>query len=397
MKAEASRLKAIIIGGGIGGLTAAIALRRKGIDAVVYERAPQMQVVGAGISLWPNAVKALRVLGLGEALDQVSLMNETGALRRANGSILAITSAKAMETRFGGGVIVLHRAELQDLLRSFAGPETVRLGHALVGIEQDDRGVTARFENGMEARGDVLIGADGLHSVVRRCLDHTDPLRYSGYTAWRGVVAFDHTRVVAGETIGCGKRFGILPISGGRLYWFATTNAPEREAEPAEGRKAQLLDLFRGWHSPIEDIVRATGERAILRNDIYDREPVAAWGRGRVTLLGDAAHPMTPNLGQGGCQAIEDALELAARLADRPSTGLRDYEARRIPRTRMIVQASRRWGQMGQMTNAASCGIRDLALRLTPLSVTLGSLAGIAGYEGHLDGWRPGIAQRAMA
>jgi 2-polyprenyl-6-methoxyphenol hydroxylase-like FAD-dependent oxidoreductase len=293
-----------------------------------------------------------------------------------------------LERRFGSGVIVLHRAELLELLANSFGPERIRWGHTCAGIDQDATGVTARFADGTTARGDFLIGADGLNSVVRTCLGHSGPLRYSGYTAWRAVVRFPNRDIFPGETWGCGKRFGLLPVQGDRVYWFATNNALEGEHDAPEGPQARLLSLFNGWHEPIEALLRASDDSTILRNDIYDREPLPAWGCGRVTLLGDAAHPMTPNLGQGGCQAIEDALELSAQLAAETDVeaALRSYESRRIARTSSIVSASRRMGRMGQIESPLLCRLRDLAFRLTPDSVTFRTLAPVVGYEGHLAG-----------
>jgi 2-polyprenyl-6-methoxyphenol hydroxylase-like FAD-dependent oxidoreductase len=290
-----------------------------------------------------------------------------------------------MERRFGGGVIVLHRAELIGLLARSVGPDAIHPGHVCEGIQEDADGVTAMFAGGTLARGDALVGADGLHSVMRTWLGHKDPLCYSGYTAWRAVVPFDTSAVVAGESWGCGRRFGMLPVQGGRVYWFATSNAAE--GMKGGGHREQLLALFQGWHQPIEALIRATSDSAILRNDIYDRDPLQEWGRGRVTLLGDAAHPMTPNLGQGGCQAIEDALELASSLAGASdvAAGLRRYESRRIRRTASIVLTSRRLGAIGQAASPVLCGLRDLAFLLTPSGVMFRSLAPVAGYEGHLS------------
>ena len=192
-------MRALIIGGGIGGLTATIALRKKGIDAEVYERSPILREVGAGISLWPNAVKALRKLGLGESLDAISLVNSEAAMRRAHGTVLSRTPAHELEKRFGGGVIVVPRTELLDLLAQAVGSIPIHLDHSCVELEQDSEGVTARFANGETARGEILVGADGLRSVVRTHLALPQKLRYSGYTAWRAIVHFDPSGVVAGE------------------------------------------------------------------------------------------------------------------------------------------------------------------------------------------------------
>ena len=379
-------MKVLIIGGGIGGLTAAIALRRKGIEADVHERSPILREVGAGISLWPNAVKALAQLGLGERLHSISRRNADFAVRRWNGTVIATTPTKELERRFGGGVLIFHRAELLEILAEGVGSERLHLGHTCTQIDENANGVSAQFANGETAEADVLIGADGLKSVVRTSLGWNDSVRYSGYTAWRSIVRFDGSAVLPAETWGCGRRFGILPTRDGQVYWYAASNAPEGERDSEGGPTETLLSLFKGWHEPIEALIRASGAN-VLRNDIYDREPTPSWGRGRVTLLGDAAHPMTPDLGQGACQAIEDALELAKFLHAAPNAeaGLKAYEASRILRTRSVVLASRRMGRIGQLSSSFLCRLRDSAFRLTPNAVSLRSMAPFVGYEGHLE------------
>jgi len=378
-------MKAIIIGGGIGGLTAAIALRRAGIDAEVYERSPVLKEVGAGISLWANATKALALLGLGEDLRSISFRNKEFALRKWNGAFLSTTPTADLESRFGGGVLVVHRAEFLDILARSFGSEHFHLGHACNSISESAGGVTASFTNGNTAHGDILVGADGLRSETRTWLGHSQKPRYSGYTAWRSIAEFDASGITPADTWGCGSRFGILPMGANRVYWYATANTREGQDDSSSPQDT-LLSQFKGWHSPIEDLIRASGA-AILRNDIFDRDPLPHWGRGHVTLLGDAAHPMTPDLGQGACQAIEDAMELANSLAKATTVtaGLQEYEARRIARTRTIVLGSRRMGKIGQTSSAMLCALRDAAFRLTPRSVTLGSIAPIIGFESHLS------------
>jgi 2-polyprenyl-6-methoxyphenol hydroxylase-like FAD-dependent oxidoreductase len=380
-------MRVIIVGAGIGGLTTAIALTRRGLDVEIYERTTQLAEVGAGVSLWPNALKALQQLGMKEALEAMSFVSEIGALRTSNGHFVSRTSATEFVRRFGFPTTVFHRAELLDALVRAAGNIPIHLGRQCRDFDQSGDRVTVHFTDGGQATGDTLVGADGLRSVVRERLGIPGALKYAGYTAWRSVASFATSDLIAGETFGCGQRFGLVPISGSRVYWYATDNLPEggREAPPAA--KERLLGRFRTWHAPIPDVIAATSPDAILRNDIYDRDPVDRWGEGRVTLVGDAAHPMTPNLGQGGCQAIEDGLVLARHLSgarDVPAA-LRAYESERIPRTSFIVTASRRVGQMGQIGSPIFCKLRDVALGMIPLSMTYRSLESVAGFEGHLD------------
>jgi 2-polyprenyl-6-methoxyphenol hydroxylase-like FAD-dependent oxidoreductase len=380
-------MRVIIIGAGIGGLTTALALKQKGIDVDVYERSPVLTDVGAGISLWPNALKALYQLGLRPALDGVSFVSMDGAVRSRDGTVLSRTTADQFIARLGLPVVVFHRADLLAVLVDAARDVPIHTGHECRDVEQDANGVTVRFANGACARGDVLIGADGLRSVVRDRLGAPGALKYSGYTAWRGIAPFETAGLMAGETLGSGQRFGLAPIHGNRVYWYATDNVPEGQREPPWETKARLTRLFGDWHEPIPELIRSTGEDAILRNDIYDRDPAGRWGSGRITLLGDAAHPMTPNLGQGACQAIEDALVLACRLASggTAEASLRQYESERRARTSFVVNASRRVGTLFQIESRPFCRVRNLALRLMPTAMTYRSLKQLAGYEGHLN------------
>ena len=366
----------LVVGAGIGGLAAAIALRRAGRAVEVYERTPELLEVGAGITIQPNAVLALREIGLDGAVVAAGRRLASGSLRRADGRVLATFPAEEIYARLGAPAVALHRATLQRVLLDALGTERPRCGRTAMRYEGGDDGVTLHFADGGAARGSVLVGADGLRSVVRRqLLDDGDPV-YAGYTAWRGVAPeTPATRVEAGsESWGRGRRFGIVPIDGGRVYWYATLTIPPRGSDASQGT---MLDLFRGWHAPIEAIIEATPPEAILRSDIFDRPPAARWGLGRVTLLGDAAHPMTPNLGQGAGQAIEDAVVLARCLAESedPAAALRRYEERRRKRAEAAVLASRRLGAIAQWEHKLACRLRDGVFRATPASVTRRRLA----------------------
>ena len=373
--------KALIIGGGIGGLATAIALTQIGFTVEVFERVTLLREVGAGLSLWANAIKALDYLGLASAVRALALPEAAGGIRTPSGALLMQTANAQLAAQFGELSVMVHRAELHDQLRQAFGQE-IHLGMECVAITEEGTGVRVRFRNGEEAFGDLVIGADGLHSAVRAALHGPQPPRYAGYTAWRGVTPFEINRLQIGETWGAGARFGQIPMQGNRVYWFATQNAPAGQHSP-DGEKAELLRLFGNWHNPIRALIEATPDAAILRNDIYDRPPLKRWGRGRITLLGDAAHPMTPNLGQGACQALEDAVVLAKQVqstADIP-TALRAYEAARIPRTTMIVNQSRQVGQVGQWANPVAVVGRNWLVKYLLARVQYRQFAPLIGYE----------------
>ena len=374
-------MKAMVVGGGIGGLAAAVALRRVGVEASVFERAGELGEVGAGLGLYPNAMKALRKLGLYDAvLEQGQPLHPGGQVRSWRGEVLVEVSAAVMEERFGDVTVGIHRASLHRLLLEALGEAggEVRLGAAFSGFEQDERGVVARFADGGEERGDLLVGADGLRSAVRERILGDGPPRYAGYSAWRGLVdpANGYLKGKAGfEALGCGSRFGMVALGGGAAYWFATKNAPRPEgAEPTQHR-AELLSRFGGWHEPVPSVIRATEEADLHFDGLYHRGPAARWGTGRVTLLGDAAHPMTPDLGQGAAQALEDAVVLARSLQTEgdPKAALRLYEDRRLDRTAYVTRQSLRLGRFAQLQNPSVCRLRDAVLKILPKRLLIGA------------------------
>jgi 2-polyprenyl-6-methoxyphenol hydroxylase-like FAD-dependent oxidoreductase len=345
-----------------------------------------LREVGAGIGIVANALRALDALGLGVAIRSRGLAGTQGCLRNSKGEVLVSIPGGEL-TKQVGAIAVLHRAELLSLLGQHVDPSRLHLDHECIGLEQDGGRVTVQFHNGETAQGDLLIGADGLRSAVRTVLWGNRPVRYAGYTAWRSVVRFELTqdthKLVAGETWGRGCRFGIVPMSGGRVYWFATRNAVEDDRSPDGQTKKVLFQLFGGWHEPIEALIAAADETSILRNDIYDIDPFPRWTRGRVTLLGDAAHPMTPNLGQGACQAIEDAVVLAVCLKQHTivESALLAYERRRIPRTKQFVLQSRRLGVIAQFENPVLCLARDAAMRAVPKGLAARQMKSLLGVE----------------
>ena len=379
-------MKVIVIGAGISGLTTAIALRKAGIEIEVYEKVGELREVGAGISLWANAIRVLDRLGLGQAIRDLAVSSPRSALLRPDGGAIVESPFEELIARLGGvAAVVLHRAELLAMLLAPV-QDAIRLDHEFIGFEKNADSVVVRFANGVEARTDVLVAADGIHSLIRATLHPKDPIRYAGYTAWRSVVKFATAGLSMSETWGPGRRFGVVPMAGDQVYWFATKNAPQGEADPSGRAKQNLQELFGSWHAPIPQLIAASDESAILRNDIVDRDPLSSWGAGRVTLVGDAAHPMTPNLGQGGCQGIEDALVLARELSKSGPVepALRSYETERIARTTPIVLRSRQVGSLGQIENPAARRLRDFVLGSIPARMTLRQLESVVGYQEHL-------------
>jgi 2-polyprenyl-6-methoxyphenol hydroxylase-like FAD-dependent oxidoreductase len=365
----------LIAGGGIGGLTLACALRRAGLRATVFERAELLRPVGAGITVQMNAMAALRTLGLADEVAATGATFNAGDMRQSSGKVLTHFTFDALQREFGVPVIGIHRARLQAVLLAHAGEEHVHMGRAVTAFHDDGQRVMVELSDGSTATGDVLVGADGLHSVVRRAVLGDTPLRYSGYTSCRGV-----TRALSlvenpghnWETWGAGARFGIVHIGHGEIYWFCTWNTPAGGKNEPGRAQARLLEIFGDWHAPIPGLIQSTPEENIIRTDINDRVPVERWSQGRVTLLGDAAHPMTPNMGQGGCQAIEDAVVLAgclAREAEVPAA-LAAYEQRRIKRANGFVSQSFQLGRVGQLENVAGRFVRDTLTRLVPASLT---------------------------
>ncbi|GHO77782.1 FAD-dependent monooxygenase [Ktedonobacter sp. SOSP1-85] len=373
----------LIIGAGIGGLATALALQQAGFAVQIFERTKEIRESGSGLTLWANAVRVLQELGLADLVQQLA---QQPAPTRAGfytmrGKQLVQLPPRTVEEQCGGPTIAIHRAEFQAALRERLAPDTLVLDKQLIDLEQDTMGVTACFARGERVRGSLLIGADGIRSQVRQLLFPQSQPRYAGYTAWRGI-ATGVTPPLMGELWGCGRRFGIVPLAKERVYWYATCNSPENAAERPEGRQKELLDLFKGWHPVVSTLINATEASTILRNEISDLQPLTYWSKGRVTLLGDAAHAMTPNMGQGACQALEDALILARTLrhAHSQENALDMYQQKRLARANMVVVNSHRMGLVAQWEHPLACWLRDSLLALTPPQMLLKQFKSVASY-----------------
>jgi 2-polyprenyl-6-methoxyphenol hydroxylase-like FAD-dependent oxidoreductase len=358
-------VRAIVIGAGIAGLSAAIALRKVGIDVAVYERAPALGDVGAGIGLWANAFHALDHLGVGDAVRERSQPMVRSEMRTDNGrKVLMVMDAASLEKAFGVREIVrmIHRADLIDALASFVPHAAVNYGYECMAVDRLAERPRVRFTHGETDEADVVIGADGIRSAVRNAFLPPEEPRYAGYTCWRGVCPRPPhlTSGYMTEWWGCGRRLGIVSLPGDRVYWFAVENAPPNMAVAND--RTHLLQGFADWADPAATIFETTPDSAIVRNDIIDRAPPQAiWTRERVGLIGDAAHPTTPNLGQGGCLAIEDAVVLARQLATNPDIrlALQAFARERYPRAMAIVRESWIGGRIAQAEGRLTCALRD--------------------------------------
>ena len=341
-----------MIGGGIGGLTAALALRQAGFEVDVYEQAPELTQIGGGINMGPNAARVLRRLGLGPGLDREGVRPIGSHQRRwEDGRTLQRASLNPRcEELYGAPHITIHRADLLAVIASGFPSERIHLGHRLIGLEGRGDATEASFDNGVHVRADLLVGADGIHSAVRAALFGEEEPRFAGCVAYRGLVPVERIADLGLELgsqswVGPGAHFVHYFVSRGQLLNFVgwtELDTWNREDWTDRVTPDRALAAFAGWHSQIRRIIAAADKCFIWA--LFDRDPLARWSVGRTTLLGDACHPMYPFMGQGAAQAIEDGAALAACLAagDRdPTEALRRYEGLRLPRVTRLQQLSR--------------------------------------------------------
>ncbi|TSI11256.1 FAD-dependent monooxygenase [Lysinibacillus sp. BW-2-10] len=357
-----------IVGGGIGGLCTAIALQNAGIETTVFESSSEIKSVGAGLGIGNNAIKALAKLGLDQHVIDAGRILEAMIIYDENGKQINKMDTKFISERFGTDNVTIHRAALHGILHRNLKENTISCGKKCVDFFQDENVVRLTFEDGTEATADYVIAADGIHSIFRKKLIPNSYPRYAGYTCWRGVTNVNQSKLyqnVASETWGPNGRFGIVPLAGEKVYWFACVNAPYNDPETDKFGKNEIFTLFKDYHSPIPELIKITKDEAIIHNDIIDIAPIKQFTFGRVLLIGDAAHATTPNMGQGAGQAIEDAIILAACMNKFANIedAFKHFEKLRVKRTAKIIKMSRRIGQVAQSRNRIIIKIRDYLLR----------------------------------
>jgi 2-polyprenyl-6-methoxyphenol hydroxylase-like FAD-dependent oxidoreductase len=385
--------RALIIGAGPGGLTASIALSRVGIESALFERAPALGKAGAGLGVQSNALRALQRIGIGERLQSAGTELRHQQILDNEGNVLMDLPQGEVADAFGTPAISLLRSDVQLSLVDALDEGVLHLDAECTGVEQDAEGVTAHFADGRSERGAVLIGADGGRSVVRKHVFGAGdaPPRYSGITIWRSVVQLDG--VLPDDTarayLGPGRTFVMFPVGRQRIYWGVGKREPEGGSDPPGQTHQVLREHTTVFPDVARQVIEATPEAEIIRTDIYDRDPEKTWIKGRVAILGDAAHLTTPFVGQGAGISMEDSVVLAKELA--LTDGLRDqrmlsdalasYERRRLPRCAKVVLTSRQRGQMLFWTNPGLRQARNTMMRLLPERARKAALESTLNYN----------------
>lgn len=357
--------KIAIIGGGIAGLTFARCISDD-YETHIFEKKQEFGEVGAAISVFPNALCVMDEIGLLDSILSTSGKFENVYLKTDKGNILSKSTPKSDYP-----VVCIHRANLHKILLSDINAHL----HIDSGVKKltnlNNGQVEIIFENGKSSVFDAVIGADGIHSIVRKnIINDGDPI-FRGYNIWRGVVKTNFDIGYASETYGKGKRVGIVPIKDGVYGWWATYNEGFLKDDEPEGTKQKLKRLFGNWHYPIPELIENTEN--ILKNSLSDRIPHKGWTKGNITLIGDAAHPTTPNLGQGGCMAIEGAYLLAKCINKYglSSKAYEIYEKYQFPRSKEIINESLKLGKMGQITNPILITLRNFFFKIIPSRVAM--------------------------
>ena len=346
-------LKVVIIGAGMGGLTAAIALRQVGYEVEIYEKVNKIRPAGAAISLWSNGVKVLNSLGLSQEIASIGGQMERTTYYSHRGEKLTDFSLQPLIDRVGQKPYPVARTDLQEMLLNTLGANNVQLNAKCIAVEQDFDSVTAIFEDGRKATGDVLIGADGTHSVIRSyVLGRAIERRYVGYVNWNGLVTADEDLAPGNSWVvyvGEHKRASMMPVGGGFYYFFFDVPMPKGSVSKPETYKEELSSFFKGWAEPVQKLIGRLDPLKTNRVEIHDIEPLQTLVRDRVALLGDAAHGTAPDLGQGGCQAMEDVLVLTNYLQTTNlsiADALKRYETARKDRVADIITRARKRSDM---------------------------------------------------
>lgn len=356
-----------IVGGGIGGLTTALALQQNGQKVTVYESAPEIRPVGAGIAMASNAMQVFDRLGIRGEIENAGCKISKVVITDAKLNTLSTTGLTRFEEKYGVHNIAIHRADLQKILAEEIGFENIHLSKRLLKIEEKG-GFELTFDDNTLVNAEVVIGADGIKSTVRNQLFGTGAIRDTHQRCWRGVCEFDNSSKYdqeAYEAWGKGKRFGFVKISNSKLYWYAVVNSSLMK------HTADIDELFSDFHPEMLKMISDTPRDKIIFSDLTDLQPLTQWQKGNVCLIGDAAHATTPNMGQGACQAVEDAYVLGKLFGQGRSVEnvFAQYEKLRMEKAHFIVNTSWKMGKVAHYQNPVAVWLRNTLVKAIPGSV----------------------------
>jgi 2-polyprenyl-6-methoxyphenol hydroxylase-like FAD-dependent oxidoreductase len=357
-----------IIGAGIGGLTTALTLKQRGLNVKIFESSAEIKPVGAGIIIANNAMQVFQKMGIQDKIEKAGNKISYMKITDTQLNSISVVDLTAYEKKYGVHNIAIHRGELQKILANEVGYDNINLSKRLSTIEKREL-FKLTFEDNSTIESKLVIGADGLKSVVRNQLFETSTLRNANQLCWRGICEIDlpqkyHNEL--NEAWGKGKRFGFVKISDKKVYWYALTNSKKGKADDIN-----LAALFKEFHSDILQIISKTAKEQIIKSAIIDLKPIDKWQSENVCLIGDAAHATTPNLGQGACQAIEDAYVLGKLLDSGISieNSFKEYENVRRKKAHMIVDTSWTVGKMAHIENRFGIWLRNFVMKNLPKSL----------------------------
>jgi 2-polyprenyl-6-methoxyphenol hydroxylase-like FAD-dependent oxidoreductase len=365
-------MKILINGGGIAGLTCAIALQKLGIETVVYESTPEIKPVGAGLVIQSNAIRALEYLGIEDKIIEAANPINQIAIIDEKANVVKKQKPSSINRELFAG-LAIHRHTLHQILKSYLPENLLFTSKKANSFLNKDGKVILQFEDGSNAEGDFLISADGINSNIRLQLLPDSKPRYAGYICWRSVIDNSDLKISeATETWGSKGRFGIVPINENKIYWYATINCNQFDVKINHYNLKKLKEHFSDYHSTVHEILEKSSNEKLIKNPICDIKPLNQFAFNKVLLIGDAAHATTPNLGQGACQAIEDVMVLHQEIVSGKDveSAFKSFEKRRMDKAKYIINTSRKLGSIAQIENKFLISLRNIVFKLTPDFIT---------------------------